>query len=65
MAHILGPMQTWWGDLGTPEVDQALQARLRAGVEAQANGKSVAELAADRDDALIRIMLAREERTRP
>jgi len=65
MAHILGPMKTWWDDLGAPEVDEALQARLRAGVQAQAGGKSVAELAAVRDDALIRIMLARETRTSP
>jgi len=60
MAHILGPMQVWWDDLGAPDITEALQARLRAGVEAQAAGRSVAELAAERDDALIRVILARE-----
>jgi len=65
MARLLGPMQTWWDDLGTPKLTAALQAQLCAGVDAKAGGRSVEALAAERDVALVRLMLARDETRLP
>lgn len=50
----LGPSQERrWQDLGQPSLHPALKARLVEGVEAEAGGKSVAELEAERDAALV------------
>jgi carnitine 3-dehydrogenase len=57
LAHIGGPMQTWWADLGHPELTPAVQRMLVEGVADEAGGRSVAELARDRDERL-NILLA-------
>jgi carnitine 3-dehydrogenase len=58
MKHLLVPMQSWWGDLGSPEMTPAVQRKIIDGIAAEASGRSVAELAARRDRALIAILNA-------
>lgn len=56
MDHLLGPVQTWWDDMGAPEVTPELRQRLIAGVNAEAGGRSIAELAAARDADLTALL---------
>ncbi|KAB1072444.1 3-hydroxyacyl-CoA dehydrogenase NAD-binding domain-containing protein [Methylobacterium planeticum] len=58
----LGPSQVRrWASLGHPELDAALKDRIVSGVEAEAQGRPIAELEARRDSALIAILKARTE----
>jgi carnitine 3-dehydrogenase len=58
MAHLAGPLTSWWADLGEPELTAELQRRIIEGVAAEADGRSVAELAARRDRLLLDILAA-------
>ncbi|HEY8566942.1 MAG TPA: 3-hydroxyacyl-CoA dehydrogenase NAD-binding domain-containing protein [Beijerinckiaceae bacterium] len=61
LAH-LGPSQVRrWASLGSPALDAATQAKIVAGVAEEARGRSVAELEARRDRALIDLLKARTE----
>lgn len=61
MDHLLPALQTWWDTLGTPEVTPELQSRLAAGIHAATGGAPIAELAARRDAALVRLLAAKRE----
>ncbi|WP_251881248.1 3-hydroxyacyl-CoA dehydrogenase NAD-binding domain-containing protein [Achromobacter sp. Marseille-Q4954] len=56
MDHLLGPVQTWWDDLGAPEVTPDLQQRLIAGVNAEAGERSIADLVQTRDAQLTALL---------
>jgi carnitine 3-dehydrogenase len=56
MSHLLAPMQSWWNDLGNPEMTPEVQRRIIDGVAAEAAGRSVADLAAERDRCLVAIL---------
>lgn len=56
MDHLLGPVQTLWDDMGAPEVTPELRQRLIAGVNAEAGGRSIAELAQARDADLTALL---------
>ena len=58
LAHLLGPFQGFWADLGTPEMTPELQRRLVDGVAEEAEGRPVAELAESRDRRLIALLKA-------
>jgi carnitine 3-dehydrogenase len=58
LDHLLGPMQSWWADLGAPEMTAELQQKLINGVGDEAAGRSVEELAAERDRRLIALLRA-------
>lgn len=66
MAHVLdqfGPSFKWpWTRLEAPELTDDLRRRLIAGCEAQAKGRSVAELIRERDDCLIAIIKVLEKK---
>ncbi|MDF0498879.1 3-hydroxyacyl-CoA dehydrogenase NAD-binding domain-containing protein [Bradyrhizobium yuanmingense] len=58
----LGPSQERrWSTLGTPRLTPDICERLVQGVMAEARGRSVAELEAERDRCLLRALSAREE----
>lgn len=61
LGHLLPAMQTWWDDLGTPVVDEALKAKLVAGVEEEAAGRDLGQLAARRDRFLREVVALRRE----
>lgn len=55
----LGPAQERrWADLGTPALTDAVKAALVAGVEAEAAGRALPELEAERDAALVAVLKA-------
>lgn len=58
MHHLLGPVQTWWDDLGTPEMTPELQQRLIEGVQAEAGARSMADLVQARDADLTALLKA-------
>ncbi|WP_342068059.1 3-hydroxyacyl-CoA dehydrogenase NAD-binding domain-containing protein [Achromobacter kerstersii] len=52
MHHLLGPVQTWWDDLGAPVVTPELQRKLIEGVNAEAGQRNIADLVQTRDAQL-------------
>ncbi|HEV8025803.1 MAG TPA: 3-hydroxyacyl-CoA dehydrogenase NAD-binding domain-containing protein [Stellaceae bacterium] len=56
MSHLLAPMQSWWNDLGNPEMTPEVQRRIIDGVAAEAAGRSIADLAAERDRCLVALL---------
>ncbi|MBB5694948.1 3-hydroxyacyl-CoA dehydrogenase NAD-binding domain-containing protein [Muricoccus pecuniae] len=58
LAHLLGPFEGFWADLGEPRVTPALQRRIVDGVREEAEGLSVEELSARRDRALVALIRA-------
>lgn len=51
--HFEDTFNGWWDDLGTPRLDSETAEMLAQGVEAAAGGRSVAEIAADRDALIL------------
>ncbi|WP_425485887.1 3-hydroxyacyl-CoA dehydrogenase NAD-binding domain-containing protein [Achromobacter pestifer] len=56
MDHLLGPVQSWWDDLGAPAVTPELQKRLIEGVNAEAGQRSIADLVETRDAQLTALL---------
>jgi 3-hydroxyacyl-CoA dehydrogenase len=54
--QFTGPMTAWWKVLGSPELTPDLQRKLIDGVHAEAGARSVDELAAERDEALLGLL---------
>src|SRR5207245_1782943 len=52
MAHFLdqftGPMESWWGDLGSPGLTPELRQALTEGVADETGGRDIATLAGER-----------------
>jgi len=62
MKHLLVPMQSWWDDLGDPEMTPAVQRKIIDGVADEAAARSIADLATERDRCLIAILDAMKQR---
>ena len=56
--HFGPPINGWWETMGQPTITPEVTDRLAAGVEKEEAGRSFAELAAERDEKLIRILQA-------
>ena len=60
MAHFLEqlgpPLECWWDDLGSPRLTPEVRAALADGVAAEAGGRDIATLAADRDRFLVDLL---------
>ena len=61
MDTLMPRMVAGWSGLGNPELTPELQKQIVEGVLAEADGKSIDELAAERDDMLFELIA---ERTR-
>ena len=59
LDHLGPPIESWWADLGTPAITDALKAQVRAGVEEQMAGKTSAPIAAERDQLLVQLLAAK------
>ncbi len=59
LAHLGASQERRWASLGTPSLDDATRRLLVDGVAAEAAGRSVAELEAERDRALVALLRAR------
>jgi carnitine 3-dehydrogenase len=63
MAHFMPHLgvtlaRDWWPLLGNPELTPAIQKQIVEGVEDEADGRTISELAAERDRCLIAILEA-------
>jgi carnitine 3-dehydrogenase len=58
LAHLGPSQERRWASLGTPRLDAATCRLLVDGVEAEARGRSVADLEAERDAALVALLQA-------
>jgi len=60
MAHFLEqlgpPLESWWDDLGDPQLTPEVRQALTAGVSAEAEGRDIATLAAERDRFLVDLL---------
>lgn len=56
MDHIGPEMERWWRDLGTPELTPEVRERLIAGAHEARAGRSVADLAQERDRLLLALI---------
>lgn len=56
LAHIGPPMESWWRDLGDAALTPEVCKMLIDGVDAEAQGKSLAELARIRDELLVTLV---------
>ncbi|MBB5390032.1 MULTISPECIES: 3-hydroxyacyl-CoA dehydrogenase NAD-binding domain-containing protein [unclassified Herbaspirillum] len=61
LDHLGPPIESWWADLGTPAITDALKETLRAGVEQQMQGMTSAEVAAERDRLLVKLLASKAE----
>jgi 3-hydroxyacyl-CoA dehydrogenase len=61
LAHLGGPIDSWWQDLGAPTLHAELQAKVVAGVDAALAGRSAAELQRARDQLLLGLMAAKAD----
>ena len=62
LAHLGPSQERRWQDLGQPRLDAETQAKLIAGVEAEAAGRDIPTLAAERDVGLIAVQAALRDR---
>lgn len=62
MNHLSGPFATWWEDLGRPKLTPELVEKIITGVHAEAAGRSVPELAAERDKVVLGLLALRREK---
>jgi carnitine 3-dehydrogenase len=62
MNHLAVAVESWWPDLGAPELTPALKQKIIDGVRAEAAGRSIGELAAARDRILLDILEGIRER---
>jgi carnitine 3-dehydrogenase len=56
LEHLAGPVESWWADLGAPVLGPASQALLVEGVNAEAAGRTIAELEEERDQKLVELI---------
>lgn len=61
LDHLKGPVQSWWDDLGDARLDDATRQALIAGLEQESRGRTINDLAGERDAALIRILAAKKQ----
>ena len=62
MEHFTGPLSTWWKDLGTiTEFSPQVTKTIIDGVQQEAAGRSIDELAEERDKVLLGLLALRSE----
>ena len=59
LDHLGPPIESWWADLGTPSITDALKRQIRSGVQEQMSGKTSADIAAERDQLLVQLLAAK------
>lgn len=61
LAHLGGPIEDWWQDLGSPRMTPALQGRVAEGVAQALGGRTGTELVAARDAALVDLLRTKQD----
>ena len=57
--QFTGPMQAWWKVLGNPTITPEIRQQMIAGVKAEAGGRTLEQLAAQRDATLLALLKSR------
>ncbi|RKE36419.1 3-hydroxyacyl-CoA dehydrogenase [Paraburkholderia sp. BL23I1N1] len=65
LDQFTGPMTAWWKVLGSPELTPSVQQMIVEGARLEASGQSVDELAAQRDQMLLRLLKLRQSGDQP
>lgn len=60
LAHLGGPIEDWWQDLGAPQMTAALQSRVAQGVHDELGARTSAQMAAVRDALLVDLLRAKQ-----
>ena len=60
-SQFIGPMTSWWGDLGTPQLTPETCETIINGVRQEVHGRSISELANYRDDILLGLLALRAD----
>jgi len=60
LAHLGGPIESWWQDLGAPSMTEALQRRVTEGVAQALGDRQASDLARARDALLIELLRAKQ-----
>lgn len=58
LEHLGAPMESWWQDLGAPRLTPEVRRKIVEGVAQAVGGRSIGELAAERDRRLLAILAA-------
>jgi carnitine 3-dehydrogenase len=61
LDHLGGPIESWWADLGAPQLTEELKRQLAAGVEDALAGRDPSQLAPARDALLARLIEAKAQ----
>ena len=60
LAHLGGPIESWWQDLGAPSMTEALQRQVTEGVAQALGDRQASDLARARDALLIELLRAKQ-----
>jgi 3-hydroxyacyl-CoA dehydrogenase len=63
--QFAGPIESWWQDLGRPQLTTAVVEKIVSGVYAESAGRSVEELAEERDRLLVEILALKRGARKP
>jgi 3-hydroxyacyl-CoA dehydrogenase len=58
--QFTGPISAWWQVLGKPQITPEMRAKIIAGVMAETGGRSLEDLSAERDAALMGLLKVRQ-----
>ena len=61
LAHLGGPIEDWWKDLGAPSMTEELKAKVAEGVAEELGARRVADLEAARDLLLLNLIRAKAD----
>ena len=61
LAHLGGPIEDWWKDLGAPSMTDALKQQVVQGVDEALGTRHTADLEAARDTLLLNLIRAKAE----
>ena len=65
MDHLMGPLEGMWAALGTPTMTPEIKQTIVDGVLAETNGRSVDQLAQERDEVLVGLLALRRRAESP
>jgi len=60
LAHLGDPIADWWKDLGSPEMNSELKAKVANGVAQEMGSRTIEEIEAARDDLLFTLLRAKQ-----
>ena len=60
LAHLGGPIESWWQDLGAPSMNESLQRQVTEGVAQALGDRQASDLARARDALLIELLRAKQ-----